>query len=252
MIPKFLDQTISLNFKNRDTSKKSENSFLYRMEKYAVIVAGGAGLRMGSETPKQFLLLHGKPVLWHSVQAFQHAFSNIKIVLVVPEAHLQNEWIHVLCTADNVSAVTGGETRFSSVKNGLQQVPHHCVVFVHDGVRCLLSPNLIRRCYNQTIESGNAIPVVTATDSLRIEKEASHVVIDRQHIRMVQTPQTFLSNDLKDAFSQSYQNIFTDEATVMEAFGKPVFLIEGEYENIKITRPIDLIVAEAILKNRQS
>ena len=222
------------------------------MEKYAVIVAGGAGLRMGHEMPKQFLLLDGKPVLWHSVQAFQQAFADIKIVLVVPEAHLQNEWIQGLKKADNMIVETGGETRFLSVKKGLQHVPQNAVVFVHDGVRCLLSSGLIQRCYKQTVELGSAIPVVAATDSLRMETEASHVVLDRQQIKLVQTPQTFISNDLKAAFDKPYKTIFTDEATVMEAFGKPVFLIEGEYENIKITRPVDLLIAEAILKNRLS
>ena len=222
------------------------------MEKYALIVAGGAGLRMGNETPKQFLLLDGKPVLWHSVQAFQQAFADIKIILVVLEAHLQNEWIKTLSNTNNILIETGGETRFHSVKKGLQNVPKEAVIFVHDGVRCLLSPHLIRRCYKQTIEKGSAIPAVAATDSLRIEKNALHEVIDRQQIRLVQTPQTFCSNDLKAAFTQPYQTAFTDEATVMEAFGKPVFLIEGEYENIKITRPVDLLIAEAILKNRLS
>lgn len=223
--------------------------FLYHMKKYAVIVAGGAGLRMGHTTPKQFLLLAGKPVLWHTVQAFRNAFANIIIILVVPQIHLQTEEVQGLLSRTTI-AVAGGETRFHSVKNGLDKVEDNAIVFVQDGVRCLTSVNLIQRCYEQTLSKGNAIPVIAATDSLRIDKEGAHCVIDRQHIRLVQTPQTFLSAELKEAFNQPYHAGFTDEATVIEAFGKEVFLIEGEYENIKITRPLDLLIAENILKTR--
>ena len=221
------------------------------MEKWALIVAGGVGLRMGNATPKQFLVLHKKPVLWHTVQAFQQAFADVNIVLVVPQNHLQNEAIQNLLS-NKMIIVEGGSTRFESVKNGLQKVPDDAVVFVHDGVRCLVSQQLIRRCYEQTLAKGNAVPVIAATDSLRIENDGSHSIIEREKIRLVQTPQTFLSTSLKQAFEQPYQTSFTDEATVMEAAGKEVFLIEGEYENIKITRPIDLIVAEEIIRQRSS
>ena len=223
--------------------------FLYSMEKYALIVAGGSGTRMGSHTPKQFLMLYNKPLLWHSIKAFQSAFDDIHIVIVLPEAHLQKNILQDL-SARNIQTVAGGANRFESVKNGLVQVPDNAIVFVHDGVRCLLSDELIKRCYEQTLEKGSAIPVVKATDSLRIDKEETHCVIDRTHIRMVQTPQTFISHELKQAFLQPYQDSFTDEATVMEASGKPVHLTEGEYENIKITRPLDLLIAEAILTQR--
>ncbi len=225
--------------------------FLYSMEKWAAIVAGGTGSRMGNAIPKQFLFLHKKPVLWHTIHAFQQAFADVNIVLVVPQNHLENEIIQNLLS-NKIIAVEGGETRFQSVKNGLQKVPDNTVVFVHDGVRCLVSQELIHRCYKQTLTKGNAIPVVAAIDSLRIENSGSHNVIEREKIRLVQTPQTFLSTELKQAFEQPYQPFFTDEATVMEAAGKEVFLIEGEYENIKITRPIDLIIAEEIIKQRLS
>ena len=221
------------------------------MEKYAVVVAGGSGLRMKHATPKQFLFLHGKVVLWHTVQAFQKAFDDINIVLVVPQTHLQLEEVQQLISA-KIIVVEGGENRFQSVKNGLDKVPDDAIVFVQDGVRCLTSVNLIQRCYEQMISKGSAIPVVAATDSLRIDKDGSHCAIDRQHIKLVQTPQTFFSTDLKAAFRQPYHASFTDEATVMEAFGKEVFLIEGEYENIKITRPLDLLIAEKILEQRSS
>ena len=221
------------------------------MEKYALIVAGGSGLRMGKAVPKQFLLLHGKPLLWHSILAFCEAFTDINIILVVPPLHLGNELLQQL-PSKNVSLIAGGDTRFASVKNGLEKVPDNAVVFVHDAVRCLVSKPLILRCYEQTITKGNAVPVIAATDSLRISKEGSHCVIDRQQIRIVQTPQTFMSNDIKEAFGQPYIEAFTDEATVLEAYGKEVFLTEGDYENIKITKPLDLLIAEQILKERSS
>ncbi len=219
------------------------------MEKYAVIVAGGSGLRMRNAIPKQFLFLQNKPVLWHTIHAFQQAFDDINIVLVIPQNNQYQQLIQSFLS-DKIVTVTGGETRFHSVKNGLEKVPDHSVVFVHDGVRCLVSQQLIHRCYEQTIVKTNAIPVIAAMDSLRIENNNSHCVIERAKIKLVQTPQTFISTDLKKAFMQPYQDIFTDEATVMEAFGKEVFLIEGEYENIKITQPIDLVIAEKILEQR--
>ena len=224
-------------------------SFLYSMEKYALIVAGGSGTRMGSHMPKQFLTLLDKPLLMHCIEAFQSVFADINIVLVLPEKH-QPEYFLPNSSTTKVKIVSGGDTRFQSVKNGLSQVPDDAVVFVHDGVRCLLSGELILRCYKQTLQKGSAIPVVKATDSLRIDNDNSHCVIDRTHIRLVQTPQTFISHELKQAFLQPYQESFTDEATVLEASGKPVYLIDGEYENIKITRPLDLLVAEVILAQR--
>ncbi len=219
------------------------------METYALIVAGGLGTRMGNSTPKQFLLLQNKPLLWHSIQAFHSAFSGINIIVVLPEKHLQEDILHNF-PSTKIKFIAGGATRFHSVKNGLAHVADNAVVFVHDGVRCLLSLELIMRCYDQTISKGSAIPVVKATDSLRIDKDDAHCVIDRDHIRMVQTPQTFQSTDLKAAFEQPYQDSFTDEATVLEAFGKQVYLTEGDYENIKITRPLDLLIADAILSQR--
>lgn len=223
--------------------------FLYAMKKYALIVAGGSGTRMGGKVPKQFLEIHGKPLLWHSIEAFRSAFADIHIVLVLPETYRQDD-VPGEILSDKINHVVGGSTRFHSVQNGLAVVPDDAVVFVHDGVRCLLSPNLIQRCYEQALAKGSAIPVVNATDSMRVDKDGSHCTIDRDYIRIVQTPQTFLSHDLKAAFAQPYHGSFTDEASVMEAGGKQVFLIDGEYENIKITRPLDLLIAEAILAQR--
>jgi 2-C-methyl-D-erythritol 4-phosphate cytidylyltransferase len=224
------------------------------MKKYAVIVAGGSGTRMGNIIPKQFLLLKGKPLLWYTINSFLRAYDDMEIILVLPEDHLiKGEKIAAqLNNEGKIKLVKGGNTRFSSVKEGLQLVTEESVVFVHDGVRCLISVPLIRRCYSQTIEKGSAIPVVAATDSIRILKNGTHFVKERQQVRIVQTPQTFLSSILLPAFKQEYNESFTDEATVVEAYGKEVYLTEGEYDNIKITRPVDLLIAERIIEDRSA
>lgn len=221
------------------------------MKKFAVIVAGGSGLRMGSSTPKQFLLLQNKPLLWHTVHAFASAFTEMDIVLVLPQNHLDfAESIVQMFPEVNIKVVTGGDSRFQSVKNGLSVVPSDAVVFVHDGVRCLITTDLIVKCYNQAIEKGSAIPAVAATDSIRIANGEDSAVADRTNVRIIQTPQTFKSDLLLAAFKQPYQEAFTDEATVVEAFGEKVYLVEGDYTNLKITRPIDLLIAEKILEER--
>ncbi len=220
------------------------------MKKYAVIVAGGSGQRMGAEIPKQFLLLKGKPLLQYTIQTFLHAFDDIHIILVLPPAHISKgeEIIKNMNAEQKVQITTGGETRFHSVKNGLAYITHPSIVFVHDGVRCLVSQQLIKNCYKQATVKGSAIPAVAATDSIRIDEGDSHYTIDRSKIRIIQTPQTFRSEVLSEAFTQEYNPSFTDEAAVAEASGKKVFLIEGEYNNLKITRPIDLCIAEQLLQ----
>jgi len=221
------------------------------MKKIAVIVAGGSGLRMGSATPKQFLLLQNKPLLWYTVQAFANAFSDIQIVLVLPQIHLQfGNTIAAMFPHVNIQVTTGGDSRFQSVKNGLAFVPNDAIVFIHDGVRCLITPQLITNCYQQALQKGSAIPAVAATDSIRIANGDDSVIADRNNVRIIQTPQTFKSDLLLPAFKQPYSEAFTDEATVVEAFGEKVFLIEGDYTNLKITRPIDLLIAEKILEER--
>lgn len=220
------------------------------MQKIAVIVAGGMGQRMGIAVPKQFLLLHGKPILWYTLQRFLSIWDDLHVVLVLPKEH-QAEGVKIvesLQASHRVSVAEGGDTRFQSVKNGLSLIKEPAVIFVHDGVRCLLSSELIKRCYEQALEKGSAIPAVAATDSIRIVEGEGHYVADRNLVRIIQTPQTFLSDLLLPAFQQSYQASFTDEATVVEASGKKVFLIEGEYTNLKITRPEDLQIAEQILQ----
>jgi 2-C-methyl-D-erythritol 4-phosphate cytidylyltransferase len=225
------------------------------MDKYAVIVAGGSGLRMGSAVPKQFLELRGKPLLWYTLNTFLQSFDDLQIILVLPSSYLsQGEMLRKLFLekSDRIVVTAGGETRFHSVQNGLQLVSEPSIVFVHDGVRCLVSRELVRSCYEQAVEKGSAIPAVMATDSIRIVSGSGHVVADRNQIRIIQTPQTFQSAILLPAFTQLYEDAFTDEATVVENAGTAVQLIAGEYENIKVTRPTDLLVAEKILAERSA
>ena len=223
------------------------------MNKYAVIVAGGSGLRMGTTLPKQFLPLRGKPVLWHSLNTFLQAWPDLKIILVLPPNHLQTGQQIVQTTSDpaRITITLGGDTRFHSVKNGLDQIHEQGVVFVHDAVRCLLTTNLIHRCYNKTLEKGNAIPAVQPIDTLRIETAEGSQWIDRQKVHIIQTPQTFYTDIIKKAFEQAYDPSFTDEASVVEKLGVTIQLIEGESTNIKITRPLDILLAEQILEENK-
>ncbi len=215
-----------------------------------VVVAAGSGKRMGTDVPKQFLLLKGKPVLWHTLNTFLSAFHDIEIILVVA-----NEFVYTAegiakstIDANRIVITVGGETRFDSVKNGLKHVAEESIVFVQDGVRCLVSENLIHRCYDETVKKGNAVPAIRAIDSLRIETSNGNEIIDRNKIRVIQTPQTFKSALIKAAFEQTSSESFTDEASVVEYMGTKINLIEGEATNIKITQPIDLVIAEKILE----
>jgi 2-C-methyl-D-erythritol 4-phosphate cytidylyltransferase len=219
------------------------------MRKIAVIVAGGKGSRMNSGTPKQFMLLKGKPVLYYTIGTFLQAYADIEIILVLSKTHLTQgeELIRTYFKTNSIQIAEGGETRFDSVQSGLKNIKEQCVVFVHDGVRCLLSTDLIHRCYEAAIEFGSAIPVVDSKDSVRIVKEDANEAVDRSSIKLVQTPQTFKSSFLLPAFKVAYDSSFTDEASVVEAAGRNIHLIKGEEHNIKITRPIDLIIAAEIL-----
>ena len=219
------------------------------MKKYAVIVAGGSGSRMGSAVPKQFLLLGGRSVLWHTLEAFLGTYEDMKVVLVVPAEHMEAALAVVDATRapERVQLTAGGITRFHSVRNGLEMIKEDSVIFVHDGVRCLVGKELIRRCYEQAVSLGSAIPVVDSKDSVRLMTEGGNEVVDRSRVKLVQTPQTFLSTILLPSFRIDYREEFTDEATVVEAAGHKVQLVEGEINNIKITTPIDLVIAEGLL-----
>jgi len=222
------------------------------MKKYAVIVAAGSGTRMGGVMPKQFMLVNNKPVLYYTLQTFLNAFADIQIVLVLPFDYtdMGQEIIDAYFDSEKIKVTAGGDTRFQSVKNGLQLVEGESIIFVHDGVRCLLSENLIHRCYANAVETGTAIPVIVSKDSVRIVNDESNDAIDRNKVMLVQTPQTFHSKILLPAFQIDYKEKFTDEANVVEAYGMKVTLVEGEENNIKITRPVDLLIAEKIISER--
>jgi 2-C-methyl-D-erythritol 4-phosphate cytidylyltransferase len=219
------------------------------MRKYAIILAGGAGTRMGTDLPKQFMLLEGKPLLYYTIKAFIGAFEDLQIILVLPENHLDigNQIIADHFDKDRISITTGGVTRFQSVKNGLAMIKEESIIFVHDGVRCLLTKDLIHRCYRQAMETGSAIPAIPSKDSIRLLGEEGSESFDRNKVMLVQTPQTFQSSILLPSFHVDYRNEFTDEASVIEAQGIKVSLVEGDENNIKITTPLDLLIAEKIL-----
>ena len=224
------------------------------MKKYAVIVAGGSGSRMNSNLPKQFLLLNGKPVLYYTIDTFLKSYEDLEIILVLPEDHIAagQEIIDAFFDYSRIRITEGGRTRFHSVQNGLQLINEESIIFVHDGVRCLLTPALIHRCYEAAVESGSAIPVIDSKDSIRMITEDGNEALDRNTIKLVQTPQTFHSKILLPAYKIDYKDKFTDEATVVEAFGLKVLLVEGEEHNIKITRPLDLEIAEGMFKPEKS
>jgi 2-C-methyl-D-erythritol 4-phosphate cytidylyltransferase len=221
------------------------------MKTYALILAGGKGLRMGADLPKQFLPLAGKPVLMHTLEAFHQADPTTELILVLPNEH-QAFWAELRTkhgfTLKHVVA-TGGNVRFDSVRNGLQFVLEESLVAVHDGVRPLVNPALIQKCFEAAAEKGAVIPVFELTESIRrIEGDRSYAE-DRSRFRSVQTPQTFRSDILKKAYEQSYQDVFTDDASVVEAAGFEITLVEGHRENIKITTPQDLLLAEQLVKD---
>ena len=223
------------------------------VKKYAVIVAGGKGARMGSDVPKQFLPLLGIPLMCHAVQAFAAAIPGINIILVLPSDQLGSAQTVLRSYIGNikVATVSGGETRYHSVANGLKLINDDGIVFVHDGARPLISEELIIRCYRQTIEKGNAIPAIPAIESMRLlDVSGSSKSLNRDQLRVVQTPQTFRTNIILPAFKLPYQSSFTDEASVVEAAGHEIHLIEGRTDNIKVTRAEDMVVAEALLRIR--
>ena len=219
------------------------------MNKVALIVAAGSGSRMKSDIPKQFILLKNKPVLYYSIKAFLNAFDDINIILVLPEDHIAKgqEIIDGFFDSSKFKITGGGRTRFHSVQNGLSLINEESIIFVHDGVRCFLTKDLIRRCYNSAVEFGTAVPVIDSSDSIRMISKNGNKIVDRNKIKLVQTPQTFHSKIILPAFAIDYKEKFTDEASVVEAFGIKINLVEGEKSNIKITTPQDLELAKVLL-----
>ncbi len=220
------------------------------MKEVAIIVAGGKGLRMGSDLPKQFMLVAGKPVLMRTLEAFYAYSSQLDIIVVLP--HMQQAYWRSLCReyAFDIPhvVVDGGETRFHSVQQGLAQVSSPALVAVHDGVRPFVSAEVIARCFQMAAVQRAVVPVVAVVDTLRrLETNGGSCTVPRDTYRLVQTPQVFDAALLKQAYAQPYEKTFTDDASVVEALGVPVCLVEGNRENIKITTPFDLKVAAALL-----
>ncbi len=228
---------------------------------YIIIVAGGKGLRMGSDIPKQFLPIGGKPVLMRTLERFREYSDDIQIILVLPEA--QQEYWHQLCDEYHFDVeytlANGGQTRFHSVQNGLAKVPDDAqgVVGVHDGVRPFPSIEMIKNCYETARTAKAVIPVIPVVETVRqlIDSDSQLSILNyqlsktvpRDQYRLVQTPQTFDIQLLKSANRQPYNDGFTDDASVVEAFGHKITLVEGNRENIKITTPYDLKIAEVLI-----
>ena len=224
------------------------------MKRYALIVAGGKGLRMGSELPKQFLPIGGLPVLMRTLQAFHDYDPAMEIILVLPVS--QQAFWQELCREHGFSVshtvADGGETRFHSVKNGLARVQGPGVVGVHDGVRPFVAREVIARCYDEAPTKRAVIPVTDVVETVRRLEAEGSTTVPRDAYKLVQTPQVFDADLLREAYAQPYDPHFTDDASVVEALGYPIHLTQGNRENIKITTPFDLKVANALLEDSWS
>ncbi len=221
------------------------------MKKYVLIVAGGKGLRMGADLPKQFIPVKDKPLLMHTLTAFYTWDASAKLILVLPVSH-QSYW-QMLCKELDFKVphtiVNGGETRFHSVSNGLKQIHEPGLIAVHDGVRPFVSHEVISACFDQAHKTGAAIPVVPIVDSIRKREGENSCPVDRDAYCAVQTPQVFSSEILLSAYEQPYTEAFTDDASVVEAAGGKISLVAGNRENIKITTSADLLYAKLLLES---
>lgn len=223
------------------------------MQKFVIIVAGGSGSRMGGKTPKQFLLLGGKPILMRTIERFFDYDASINLILVLP-ANAMKEWYR-LCDKHDfypaIQTVTGGNTRFQSVRNGLRNIrAKEGLVAVHDGVRPFVTQEMIAQGYAVAADKGTAVTCVALKDSLRVLTNDGHnESVERAAYRLVQTPQTFRLDLMRKAFEAEEQPSFTDCASVLEHAGVEISLIEGSYQNLKITTPEDMLWAEAFLQS---
>jgi 2-C-methyl-D-erythritol 4-phosphate cytidylyltransferase len=222
-------------------------------QEYAIIVAGGKGTRIKSALPKQFLELNGLPILMHTINAFQRYSKNIVVILVLPEDDFET-W-QSLCIKHNFTAKLilqkGGDTRFQSVKNGLEKIEGDGLVAIHDGVRPLVSEDIIGASYRLAAVHKTAVAAVRLKESIRMTDQDNTKSVDRSKFRLIQTPQTFEVALIRKAYQIKDDPSLTDDASVVERTGQVISLFEGSYENIKITTPEDLIVAKALLDARK-
>lgn len=220
------------------------------MKKFALIVAGGSGSRMNNSIPKQFIEINGRPVLMHTFDAFINFDPKLEYILVLPKDQIKL-W-NLLCDKHQFKIeceiASGGETRFHSVKNGLDLISEDGIVFIHDGVRPLVSAKTLQNCFETATLKGNALPVIPVSESVRFADDSGNQPVDRSKYFLVQTPQTFQTKLIQQAYQKAKSTLFTDDATVLESMGETIHLVEGNRENIKITNPPDLIIAEAFLK----
>jgi 2-C-methyl-D-erythritol 4-phosphate cytidylyltransferase len=221
------------------------------VNKIVLIVAGGSGTRMNSGVPKQFMLLQKQPVLMHTLNVFHRYKRNMELILALPESQVER-W-NELCKIHDFrlrhQVVSGGETRFHTVKKNIAGLPNGSLVAIHDGVRPLVSLDTIDRCFQAAAEYGNAVPCIEIPETLRRLNGKRSRQVNRTNYRLIQTPQVFLTDLLKKAYDQDYRPDFTDDAGVLESMGLTIHLVEGNGENIKITYPQDLIVAGTLLKD---
>ena len=241
----FSRENVTISWQKRTTMHK-------HMKRATIIVAGGSGVRMGGDLPKQFLKVGNKPILLHTLETFHRFDPHMCIVIVLPASQL-DYWKNLLtqyqCTIPHMVA-TGGNTRFESVKNGIRLIPSDTqLIGVHDGVRPFVSNDTLMRCYSN--EKTAIIPVIPLHDSIRQLTENSNIAADRSAYVAVQTPQVFHADLLRKAYTLPYEVHFTDDASVVEAAGGIIELTEGNRENIKITTPFDLLIAESLLRSKQ-
>jgi 2-C-methyl-D-erythritol 4-phosphate cytidylyltransferase len=222
-------------------------------QQYVIIVAGGIGSRMQSNTPKQFIEINGEALIVRTIKAFLNYNSLIKIIISVHKdfkVYLEELLLKHGLNKNNIQITLGGETRFQSVKNGLSLIEdQNAIVGIHDAARPFVSIQTIKTCFDTAKEKGNATPFVFVTDTIRKVDGQFNSSVDRSLFRIIQTPQCFLASKIKDAFAQEYNPIFTDDASVLEYNGEKINLVEGNIENIKITTPFDLSIAKTLLNN---
>lgn len=218
---------------------------------FLIVVAGGTGSRMKSDVPKQFIELDGIPIIIRTLNCFLNYNPTIKIIISIHKNYkfyLETILTKFAIEQASLQIVFGGETRFNSVKNGLDLInDENAIVAIHDAARPFVSYQTIKNCFEMAAIKGNAVPCIDVNESLRKISNNINTAVNRNEFKIIQTPQCFLASKIKNAFNQVYTSIFTDDATVLESYGEKIILVEGNEENIKITSPYDLLISKALL-----